>query len=150
MQSDGSANRALRYFDGVATKMSDFIMLIGRVLIASVFVLTAVTSSPNAGYLTSLHYPAPEFWSAVAIAVEWVIGATLILGIATRYGAVLALLYAIIAVATAHRYWEYPQAQQTVQYILATKDLSILGGLLVLFVTGAGRYSIDALLSGKR
>ncbi len=150
MQSDESAKRALYYFDGIATKMSDSLMLIGRVLVASVFVLTAVKSSPTAGYLTSLHYPAPEFWSAVAIAAEWVVGATLILGIATRYGAVLALVFVIIAMATAHRYWEYPQAQQTVQYIFATKDLSILGGLLVLFVAGAGRYSIDALLSGKR
>jgi putative oxidoreductase len=150
MQAGRSANRALCYFDGAATKMSDVLMLIGRVLIASVFVFTAVTSSPTAGYLTSLHYPAPAFLSVVAIAVEWVIGATLILGVATRYGAVLALLYVVIAAATAHRYWEFPQAQQTVQYIFATKDLSILGGLLVLFVTGAGRFSIDALLSGRR
>ena len=146
-----SAGSAFSYLDGVATKSTDLLMLIGRVLVASVFAFTAITSSPNAGYLTALHYPAsPEFWSVLAIAVEWVISATLILGIATRYGAVLALLYVIIAVSTAHRYWEYPQAQQTVQYIFATKDLSILGGLLVLFVTGAGRYSIDAMLSGKR
>ena len=58
-------------------------------------------------------------------------------------------VYTIIAVATAHRYWEYAQAQQGVQYIFFTKDLSILGGLLVLFVTGAGRYSVDAKLAGK-
>jgi putative oxidoreductase len=150
MRSGESAYRMLCCCDGVATKMSDFLLLIGRVLIASVFALTAVTSAPTAGYLTGLHYPTPDFWSGVAIAVEWVISVTLILGIATRYGAALAVLYVIIAVSTAHRYWEYPQAAQTVQYIFATKDLSILGGLIVLFVTGAGRYSIDAMLSGKR
>ena len=93
-----------------------------------------------------LHYPAPDFWSVAAIAVEWVISVSLVLGIATRYGAALALVYVIIAVATAHRYWEFPQAQQGVQYIFFNKDLSILGGLLVLFVTGAGAFSLDARL----
>jgi putative oxidoreductase len=145
-----STHPAFSHLDGIAGATSDLLLLIGRVLIASVFVLTATTSSPNAAYLTALHYPAPEFWSVVAIVVEWVIGVTLVFGLATRYGTALALAYVIVAVATAHRYWEFPQAQQGVQYIFFTKDLSILGGLVVLFVTGGGRYSIDTMLAGKR
>lgn len=148
MSSGKSAGHALSHLDGLATGMSDLWLLIGRLLLAAVFLLTVVTSSPNAGYLTSLHYPAPEALSMVAIAAEWIISITLILGVATRYGVALALIYTIIAVATAHRYWEYPQAQQGVQYIFFTKDLSILGGLVVLFVTGAGRYSVDVKLGG--
>src|ERR1700758_2364783 len=114
MSSGKSAGHALSRLDGLATGMSDLWLLIGRLLLAAVFLLTVVTSSPNAGYLTSLHYPAPDFWSMVAIAAEWIISITLILGVATRYGVALALIYTIIAVATAHRYWEYPQAQQGV------------------------------------
>lgn len=150
MHSNQTTHPSLSYLDGVAGGMNDLLLLIGRVLVASVFILTATTMSPNAAYLTSLHYPAPDFWSVVAIVVEWLIGATLVFGLATRYGTALALAYVIIAVATAHRYWEFPQAQQGVQYIFFTKDLSILGGLVVLFVTGGGRYSIDAMLAGKR
>ena len=56
----------------------------------------------------------------------------------------------IVATVLAHRYWEYPQAQQLVQYIFFTKNLAILGGLLYVFVNGAGRFSIDRYLSGKR
>jgi uncharacterized membrane protein YphA (DoxX/SURF4 family) len=30
-----------------------------------------------------------------------------------------------------------------------TKNLAIAGGMLLLFVTGGGRFSIDRMLSGK-
>ena len=144
-----SSGSALTYWDGVAARSSDLLILIGRLFVALVFFFTVITNSPTAGYLTALHFPAPASMSLLAIAVEWIICATLILGIATRWGALLALIYVIIAVSTAHRYWEFPEAQQTVQYIFATKDLAILGGVLMVFVTGAGRYSLDAKLSGK-
>ena len=149
MQSTQSSHPLLSFSDGVATGTSDAVLLVGRILVASVFVLTAWGGSPNVGYLTGLGYPNPALWSFVAIVAEWVIGITLIFGVATRYGALLALLYVIIATVTAHRYWQYPQAQQLVQYIFATKNLAILGGVLVLFVTGAGRYSIDTMLAKR-
>jgi len=129
--------------------MYDLVLLIGRVLIALLFLLTAGFGSPNAGYLTSLGYPSPDFMSTLAITVEWIIIVSLVLGLATRYGALLGLLFVIIAAATAHRYWTYPPAAQGVQYIFLTKDIAIAGGLVFLFATGAGRYSIDRMLSGK-
>jgi hypothetical protein len=49
----------------------------------------------------------------------------------------------------AHRYWEYPQAQQLAQYTNFTKNLAIFGGLLLLFVSSPGRFSIDHILSRK-
>ena len=134
---------------GAATAPSDAFLLLGRILLASVFILTAANGSPTAAYLTNLHYPSPAMMSMLAVAIECVIGISLVLGVWTRYGALLAVAYVIIAVATAHRYWEFPEAQQTVQYIFATKDLSILGGLVVLFGSGPGRYSIDAKRGGK-
>jgi putative oxidoreductase len=129
--------------------MSDALLLIGRVLIAGLFFLTAWFGSPNVGYLTSLGYPSPDFMSMLAIAVEYIIIVSLVLGVATRYGALLGLLFVIIAAATAHRYWTFPPPQQLVQYIFLTKDIAIAGGLVLLFATGAGRFSVDRLLSGK-
>jgi putative oxidoreductase len=49
---------------------------------------------------------------------------------------------------SAHRYWGYPQAAQLVQYIFLTKNIAIAGGLIVLFVTGPGRFSVDEKLKG--
>jgi putative oxidoreductase len=129
--------------------MYDWLLLIGRVLVAAVFFLTAWFGSPNVGYLTSLGYPVPDILSPVAVTVEFIGVASIVLGLATRYGALLGLLFVIIATVTAHRYWTYPQPQQLVQYIFLTKNLAIAGGLVLLFATGAGRYSIDRMLSDK-
>ena len=129
--------------------MSDALLLLGRLLIAALFFLTAWFGSPNVGYLTSLGYPNPELMSVLAITVEFIIIVSLVLGVATRYGALLGLPFVIVASATAHRYWNFPQPQQLVQYIFLTKNLAIAGGLILLFATGPGRYSIDRMLSDK-
>lgn len=148
-QSTGSSHPALSYTDGIAESMRDFLLLVARVLVVAVLFLFALKGSPNAGYLGSLGFPNPAFWSPVAIAVEFIVAITLALGVATRYGALLGLLYIIIGTAMAHRYWEYPQAQQLIQYTNFTKNIAIFGGLLLVFVNGAGRFSIDRMLSRK-
>ena len=145
-----SSHPILSYTDGFAEGMSDTVLLVGRVLIASMFFLTAWFGSPNVGYLTFLGFSSAAIWSPIAITVEFIIIISLVLGIGTRYGALLGLLFVIVATVIAHRYWGYPQAQQLVQYTFLTKNLAIAGGLLLLFVTGAGSYSIDKMLTGKR
>jgi putative oxidoreductase len=150
LQSSGSSHPLLSCTDGIATGMSDALFLVGRVLVAGVFLLTVWYGSPNVGYLTSLGYPNPGALSMLAIVAEYIIVISLVLGLATRYGALLGLLFVIVATVTAHRYWTYPAAQQGVQWIFLTKNLAIAGGLIVLFVTGGGRFSVDHMLAGKK
>jgi putative oxidoreductase len=87
--------------------------------------------------------------SVLAHAVEWIIIATLMLGVATRYGALLAFAFVVVALVTAHLYWQFPAAAQGLQYIFLSKDLAIAGGALTLFVSGGGRFSVDNILAGK-
>ena len=143
-----SSHPLLSCTDGIATGMGDLWLLIGRVLIALVFLMTVWTGGPAAAYLKSLNYPAPDAMSVLAHVVEWIVVISLILGIGARYGALLGLAFVVIAFLTAHLYWQYPAAAQTLQYVFLSKDLAIAGGLLVLFVTGAGRYSVDNALAG--
>ena len=144
-----SSHRLLSYTDGIATNMGDLCLLVGRVLIALVFLMTVSTGGPNVAYLKSLNFIAPDFMSPFAHVVEWVIVVTLALGVATRYGALLAFAFVVIALLTAHLYWKFPEAAQNLQYVFLSKDLSIAGGTLALFVAGGGRISIDRMLSGK-
>ena len=144
----GSSHPLLSHADGIATGMTDALLLVGRVLIACVFLMTVWTGSPNVGYLTSINFVNPSLMSPIANAVEWIIVASLILGIGTRYGALLGLAFVIVATVSAHRYWGYPQAGQLVQYIFLTKNIAIAGGLIVLFVTGGGCFSVDEKLKG--
>src|SRR5690349_4654447 len=141
-----SSHPVLSYTDGVATGMGDVWLLIGRVLIALVFLMTVWTGGPATAYLKSLNYPAPEFMSVLAHVVEWIVVASLVLGIGTRYGALLGFAFVVVAFVTAHRYWEFPEAAKNLQYVFLSKDLAIAGGLLTLFVAGGGRFSVDEKL----
>jgi putative oxidoreductase len=70
------------------------------------------------------------------------------LGIATRYCAILVFLFVLIATAIAHRYWEYPAGPQQIgQYNNFLKNFSIMGGALLIFVTGGGWFSVDRRLT---
>jgi putative oxidoreductase len=145
-----SSHPLLSCTDGVAAGMTDTLLLIGRILIAAMFLMTVWFGSPNVGYLTSINIISPDVMSPLARVVEWVIVISLVLGLGTRYGALLALLFVVIATVAAHRYWGYPQAAQLVQYTFLTKNIAVAGGLLVLFVTSGGRISVDQILASKR
>ena len=145
--SNKSSHPLLSCADGVAAGMTDTLLLIGRVLIAAMFLLTVWFGSPNVGYLTSINFISPDIMSPLARIVEWIIVVSLVLGVGTRYGALLGLAFVVIATVVAHRWWGYPQAAQLVQYTFLTKNLAAAGGLIVLFVTGGGAISVDRFLA---
>ena len=144
----------LSYTDGVAASTADAFLLVGRVLIGWLFLVSSAgiggklwNNAGFLGYLKNLGAPAPEVSSWIGALVEFVIGAALILGVGTRYAALLCALFLIVATALAHRYWEYPAAQVMAQYNNFLKNLAIFGGALLLFVSGPGRFSVDRALS---
>lgn len=149
LQASKSSHPLLSCTDGIAAGMSDILLLIARLLVAAVFLMTVWTGGPAAAYLKSIHFIAPDVMSPLAHIVEWIVVVTLVLGVATRYGALLAFAFVIIALLTAHLYWEFPAAAQNLQYAFLSKDLSIAGGALALFVAGGGGFSIDRMLAGK-
>jgi putative oxidoreductase len=148
-QATKSSHPLLSCTDGIAAGMSDILLLIARLLVAAVFLMTVWTGGPAATYLKSINFVAPDIMSTLAHIVEWIIVVTLVLGVATRYGALLAFAFVVIALVTAHLYWQFPAAAQTLQYVFLSKDLSIAGGTLALFVAGGGRFSVDHMLAGK-
>jgi putative oxidoreductase len=139
--------------DGLATRASDAILLIVRIVIGWLFLtngwLKLMNMSGAVSYLTSLHVPNANFWVWPSMLAELLIGITLILGIATRYASLFTFVYLIIATTLAHRYWEYPAAQAGNQYAHFCKNLALMGGALGLYLTGAGRFSLDNLLRNR-
>ena len=84
----------------------------------------------------------------MALLLELLISANLILGIGTRYGAILVFVFVVVATAIAHRYWECPAGpQQIAQYNNFLKDISIMAGAPAILVTGGGRFSLDRMLA---
>jgi putative oxidoreductase len=150
MQS--SSHSLLSLADGFATKGADALILVARVLLAWLFVGIAYGAITNfagsLGYFTSLKLPVPELCTWGVLVFELVISACLILGIGTRYAAILMCAFVVVATAIGHRYWEYPAGPQQIgQYTNFLKNISIMGGALAIFVTGAGRFSLDRTLA---
>jgi putative oxidoreductase len=136
--------------DNLAIRTGDAWALVGRALLGWLFFINAWPRLSGTGgfakYLASLGVPVPELMAWVATLIELIGGAALILGVATRYAALALVLYTVMTIVLAHRYWEYPAAAQTAQYFNFLKNLAITGGLILLFITGAGRFSVDGWL----
>ena len=88
--------------------------------------------------------PMPVLAAAIAIFMELPVAFAVAVGAFTRPSALLLALYTLGAALIAHRYWTVTSANKVDTMESFYKNLSIMGGFLLLCVTGAGRYSIDA------
>lgn len=89
--------------------------------------------------------PTPVLAAGVAIFMELPVAFAVAVGAFTRPLAGLLALYTLGASLIEHRYWTTPAADQLASMEAFYKNLSIMGGFLLLCVTGAGRYSVDVL-----
>lgn len=125
----------------------DAIILLARILLMVLFIITGWPKMMHFGgtvaYMTSLGVPLPMAAAAVAVIMEFFVGIMLIIGFYTRP---LALLFALFVLGTAllgHQYWTMVDPERTGNMINFYKNISIIGGLLLLAVTGPGKYSVD-------
>ena len=68
---------------------------------------------------------------------------------AIQHTALVMLLFVIIASFSSHRYWAVEPAQVANQTSHFWKNVTIKGGLVLLFITGAGRFALDWIM-GRR
>jgi len=136
------------------TLWQDIGLLVGRVLMGWIFVdsgwrkLTAMDTFIAS--LVNRRVPYATILGWIGAPVEFFGGLALVLGAATRYGALLVIAFTIVATLIGHRYWELTDAAaRRMQQSHFAKNLTIIGGLVLLFVTAAGRFSIDGL-RGRR
>jgi putative oxidoreductase len=126
---------------------STVVPLIGRILIAALFLVAgvgkAMAFAGTAGYLAKLGFPAPEVMTAIAIAIEAGGAILLILGWKTRWVALGLAIFVVIATLAAHRFWEVDASQLVNQRTQFLKNLAIIGGLLLLSAFGPGSSSVD-------
>ena len=87
----------------------------------------------------------PALAAVVAIFMELPVAFAVAVGAFTRLSAVLMALYTLGTSFAEHRYWTTKDADQLDSMEAFYKNLSIMGGFLLLHITGAGKYSIDGL-----
>lgn len=140
-----SSHPSLSYADQVAASAADVLLLVGRILLAWIFLRSGFPKLFNIdGVMAS--FPGrgiPAFMAYISVPFEFFGAVALVLGLATRYVAVGFTIFVLVATLSSHRYWDFPAAQQALQAGNFYKNMAILGGCLFLFVSGPGRLSVD-------
>jgi putative oxidoreductase len=138
----------LKAIESIAVRHDGVVLLIGRVAIGTLFLCTGWR------HLMNLQRFADDIgkdgligplmgWAVLAAVIEFFSSLAIVAGYKTRLAALLLMLFTLAAAFLAHRYWELEAAQSFPQFVQFWKDISIIGGLLFVFVRGAGPLSVD-------
>lgn len=115
----------------------------GRVLLSQIFIISGLSKVANPagtiGYIQSVGAPLPELAYALALMVELGLGLALLVGYRTRLAAAGIAIFTLAAAFMFHN-----QLGDQIQQIMFLKNLTIVGGLLMVMAFGAGGFSLDA------
>ena len=120
------------------------IEVFGRIFLSTIFLLEGINKIFNyEGTIEFMEsFNVPEFLAIPTIILEILFPLLLIIGYQTK---ICALVLAIFTLATALIF--HTDFTNQMQLISFLKNFAIAGGFLILFINGAGKYSLDHKLS---
>ena len=120
----------------------------GRFLLALMFVMAGFSKiagfAGTVGYIQSKGLPAAQVLAALTVVLEIGGGLMLMAGFHARWAALALALFTLLASVLFHNFWAMPAEQQMMQQLMFMKNLSVVGGLLLVAALGAGPASLDA------
>ena len=129
--------------------INDELILAARLLLATLFLIFGWRKlrdfSGTVNQMVQLGVPVPVLAAAVATFMELPVAFAVAVGAFTRPSALLMFFYTLGTALIGHRYWTITGAGRVGSMDGFYKNLAIMGGFLLLYMTGAGKYSIDAL-----
>jgi len=127
---------------------------LGRVLLALIFVLAGIrklgTIAATTATMANHGIPHSDMLVWGVVALELGGGLALMAGFLARLMALLFFFYLIALVVLFHPYWAAAANEFAAQRAEFYGHLSMMGGMLFVVAFGAGPYSIDALIFGRR
>jgi len=128
------------------TGIQDKVLLAARLLVAPLFIYSgigkilafSVTASRLPGGADGLG----NLFAAGSIAVELGCSLAFILGIWTRYAALILIAFTIAATLMFHNFWASPPAAVTAQTINFGKNLGLIGLFALIATFGSGNYAL--------
>src|SRR5262249_17809794 len=109
-----SSHPLLSCTDRFAVAWQDFLLLFGRILLGWIFMQSAWLKFVDMpafikSSLTDRGVPVAygDFLGYIAAPAEFIGGVCILLGLATRYAAILTFVFIIIATLIGHRYWDF-------------------------------------------
>ena len=122
-------------------------ILAGRVLLVALFVFSGATKlvdlAGTAGHIQAKGLPAPTVLAVAAATVEIVGGMMIIFGWKTRLAAVVLAVFIAAAAMVFHDFWTLSGREQINQMLHAFKNVSMIGGLMILYGAGSGPLSVE-------
>ena len=118
--------------------------LVGRIFISLIFLVAGVGKILNyegtVGYMES--FGVSGYLLIPAIIIEILFPLLIIVGYKTKFSAIILALFAILLAVIFHT--DFSNQMQLMSFL---KNFAIAGGFLIIFVKGAGKYSIDQRLN---
>jgi putative oxidoreductase len=138
-----------------------------RLMVGGIFLSEGIqkflfTNEVGAGRFARIGIPSPELMGPFVGVVEIVCGTLILIGLLTRVAAFVLLIDILVAIISTkipillgHGYWRFSVSKVAYYGFWgmlheARTDLSMLLGLLFLLIVGAGRWSMDDLMSTRR
>src|SRR5690242_11111470 len=133
-----------------AERARDPLLLLSRLLMMLLFIIFGwkklIGFGATIGYFTHLGLPLPVLAAAIALVMEFFVGVAIVLGLFTRPLAILLAIYTLATAIIGHPFWTMSGGEAVANEINFFKNVSIIAGLFVLYLTGAGRFSLDRML----
>lgn len=134
--------------------MTDGAQLVARILISIVFVLFGFFQFTNiAGYsanpsilrfvATTGHIFSPVLIAYLVAAIDLFGGLLILAGFQTRPAAIVLMIFVALTLYFAHAFWTMEGPARAANQAHFFKNLTLIGGLLLLATLGPGRYSFD-------
>lgn len=125
----------------------DTAALAGRVLLALMFVVAGFgkigSFEETAAYIASTGLPMPQVGVVIGIVVEVAGGLLLMAGWKARWAALALAAFSVAATYFFHNFWSMTGPAAQTNQLLFMKNISVIGGLLMVWAFGPGRYSVD-------
>jgi len=126
--------------------ISKYFVPLGRLLFSIIFIHAGPHhfQSGTVGYAKSQGVPFPELLVPITGLMILAGGLSILLGYKARFGALLIVLFLVPTTLMMHAFWAVADPQAAMmQQIMFLKNVSMLGGALIIFHFGAGPYSMD-------
>jgi putative oxidoreductase len=152
--ADATDGRPRSALDRIAAGVGgEALWLLARLLIGGIFVQSGSAKLLGLGAfaagLSKAGVPMAGELAVIGALVEFCGGLAIVAGLKTRHAALLMFAFVIVATTISHRFWELPEPAAHQQAVHFAKNLAIMGGFLLLFVAGGGRFSADRWLQGE-
>lgn len=141
-----SGDRASAYATTVRA-WSDSLLLAARLFLASVFLYSGAVKllawHAAVSEFVMLGVPLPVLAVTATVAVQLLGGLAVSLGWQVRAAAAALAAFTVIATLIGHPFWAFAGVEFQRQLTTALEHLAIVGGFLLLTVTGPGRLSLE-------